>query len=252
MTDATAKPCVAAALTGVCVNYGTGEAGIRALDDVSLEVLPGQLTVLMGPSGSGKTTLLQVLGCLRQPTGGEVYIEGRKVSGLGERELGAVRRKQIGFVFQQYNLLPTLRAWENVAVTLELQGENGPHLEELSRDLLARFGLRERADAFPGELSGGQKQRVAIARSIIGGPRLILADEPTAALDGAAGVGVIRVMRDLAREHGRAIVIVTHDPRMESFADTVVLLEDGRITSPKPMLSRTMSPLEGDKLHAIA
>jgi putative ABC transport system ATP-binding protein len=249
-TDPQRQP--AAALAGVCVNYGAGEAGVRALDGVSLDVLPGHLTLLMGPSGSGKTTLLQVLGCLRQPTAGEVYIEGRRVSGLDERELGTVRRQQIGFVFQQYNLLPTLRAWENVAVALELQGENGSHLERLSRDLLARFGLRDRADAFPGELSGGQKQRVAIARAIVGGPRLILADEPTAALDGAAGVGVIQVMRELAREQGRAVVIVTHDPRMESFADTVVLLEDGKITSPQPTLSRTRALPDGDRLHAIA
>ena len=242
----------AAALSHISVNYGQGAAAVRALDDVSLEVLPGQLTLLMGPSGSGKTTLLQILGCLRQPSEGDVSIAGRRVSGLGERELGAVRREQIGFVFQQYNLLPTLRAWENVAVAAELQGQDGRHLEQRSRDLLARFGLENRADAFPGELSGGQKQRVAIARSIVGEPRIILADEPTAALDGAAGTGVIGVMRELAHEHGRAVVVVTHDTRMESFADTVVFLEDGKVTGYQTKLLRRKAPLKEESPHAVA
>lgn len=229
-TDRDSEP--AAVLDSVSVTYGRGEAAIQAIGGISLDVKRGMLTLLMGPSGSGKTTLLQILGCLRRPDSGKVYIDGTCVSDLGERELSAVRRSQIGFVFQQYNLLPTLRAWENVAVALEIQGQGGRRLERQSRDLLARLGLDHRADAFPGELSGGQKQRVAIARSIIGGPAIILADEPTAALDANAGLNVARVLRELAEEQGRAVVVVTHDARMEPFAHAVVALEDGKIVEP--------------------
>ncbi len=230
LDDAASQP--AAVLNGVSVTYGHGEAAVKAIDGVSLQVDRGKLTLLMGPSGSGKTTLLQILGCLRGPDDGEVYIGGKRVSGLGERELSTVRREQIGFVFQQYNLLPNLRAWENVALALELQGNSGSQLERRSRDVLSRFGMDDRADAFPGELSGGQKQRVAIARSIVSGPRIILADEPTAALDGTAGINVARVLRELAEEHNRAVVVVTHDARVEPFAHSVVTLEDGRIQRP--------------------
>lgn len=231
MTDRAQHDAPAAVLANVSITYGAGATAVRALADISLDVMAGELTVMMGPSGSGKTSLLQVLGCLRRPDAGEVIIEGRCVSGLDARALSEVRRRQIGFVFQQYNLLPTLRAWENVAVALELQGRGGRDIERRSRDLLHRFGLDDRANAFPGELSGGQKQRIAIARSIVGGPKLILADEPTAALDGQAGLNVTRVMRELAEEHQRAVVIVTHDTRMQRFADTIVQLEDGRILS---------------------
>lgn len=230
----------AAVLDRVSVTYGAGAAIVHALRDVSLEVPRGEVTLLMGPSGSGKTTLLQVLGCLRRPTSGQVYIAGSCINGMGERDLSGVRSLQIGFVFQQYNLLPTLTAWENVAVALELQGRQGWQLERLSRDLLARFGMADRADAFPGELSGGQRQRIAIARAMVGGPRIILADEPTAALDGAAGANVTGVLRDLAREYGRSVVIVTHDTRMEGAADNVLLLEDGKIIS-----SKRNSPAQG-------
>jgi putative ABC transport system ATP-binding protein len=223
----------AAVLKGVSVTYGKGDAAVRAVDNVSLEVERGKLTLLMGPSGSGKTTLLQILGCLRCPDVGDVHISGKLVSGLSERELSAVRREQIGFVFQQYNLLPNLRAWENVALALELQGHKGTVLERKSRDILSRLGIGDRSEAFPGELSGGQKQRVAIARSIIGGPRLLLADEPTAALDATAGLNVARVLRELAEEHNRAVVVVTHDARVEPFAHNVVTLEDGQILRPQ-------------------
>ena len=223
----------AAVLHSVSVTYGQGEVAVKAVDGVSLQVDRGKLTLLMGPSGSGKTTLLQVLGCLRRPDNGEVYIGGKRVSGLGERELSAVRRDQIGFVFQQYNLLPNLRAWENVALALELQGHTGKQLERRGRDILSRFGIEDRADAFPGELSGGQKQRVAIARSIVSGPQIILADEPTAALDGTAGLNVARVLRELAEEHNRAVVVVTHDARVEPFAHSVVTLDDGQIQRPQ-------------------
>ena len=223
----------AAVLDRVSLAYGTGATTVHALRDVSLEVPQGEVTLLMGPSGSGKTTLLQVLGCLRRPTDGQVYIAGSCVNGMGERDLSGIRSRQIGFVFQHYNLLPNLTAWENVAVALELQGRKGWQLERLSRDLLGRFGLANRADAFPDELSGGQQQRIAIARAMVGGPRIILADEPTAALDGAAGATVTRVLRELAREYGRSVVIVTHDTRIEGVADNVLLLEDGKIVSSK-------------------
>jgi putative ABC transport system ATP-binding protein len=178
-------PRLAAELRDVSVIYGARAAAVSAIKSVSLEVRRGEVLLLMGPSGSGKSTLLQVLGCIRSATAGTILIDDRPVQGLRENELSRLRCERIGFVFQHYNLLPSLRAWENVALALELRGLSGAPIEKSSRGILERLGLERRADADPEELSGVEKQRVAIARAVVGGPDIVLADEPTAALDAA-------------------------------------------------------------------
>jgi putative ABC transport system ATP-binding protein len=187
--------------------------------------------LLMGPSGSGKSTLLQVLGCIRQATGGSTFIDERPVHGLTESALSQLRCDRMGFVFQHYNLLPSLRAWENVALALELRGRSGSAVEQASRRMLTYLGLEDRVNAYPEELSGGEKQRVAIARAVVGEPDIVLADEPTAALDAASGSQVARMLARIAHEQNRAVVIVTHDPRISGIADRIVYLEDGAIRS---------------------
>jgi putative ABC transport system ATP-binding protein len=222
--------------------YAEGAAASRALDGVDLDVHAGELTLLMGPSGSGKTTLVSIMGCILRPTSGSVRIAGRDVTRLRESELPAVRLQQIGFVFQGFNLFPTLTAAENVEVALNLKQIRGGRAHRRSRELLDEVGLTEKYDAFPADLSGGQKQRVAIARALAGEPRIILADEPTAALDKASGRTVLDMLRGLAHGKGRAVVIVTHDNRTLEFADRIVRIEDGRVGD---VLTR-------DQFHAYA
>jgi len=200
-----------------------------ALDGVSMTIANGELVALLGPSGSGKTTLLSVLGCILRPTSGTVLIEGRQASGLRERELAGLRLGHIGFVFQSYNLFPTLRAIENVMVALDLKGVRGDEATRAAREALGMVGLADKENILPEDLSGGQKQRLAIARALALGPNIILADEPTAALDSANGRLVISLMRDLAKSQGRAVIIVSHDNRILEFADRIVHIEDGRI-----------------------
>ena len=209
--------------------YGAGGAAVQAVDHVSLEIRGGDLLLLMGPSGSGKTSLLQMIGGLIRPTAGQILVDGRPINALGAQELSAIRLRKIGFVFQHYNLFQNLRAWENVAVAFELLGFRRIDSERSSRLLLERMEIAHRADAFPHELSGGQKQRVAIARALAGNPDVLLADEPTAALDTQSGERIGTVLRELAHQDGRAVVIVTHDRRLAAFADHTILLEDGRI-----------------------
>jgi putative ABC transport system ATP-binding protein len=193
----------------------------------------------MGPSGSGKTTLLSVLGCILRPTSGAVLIESRQASGLQERELAKLRLGHIGFVFQSYNLFPTLRAIENVMVALDLKGMRGDEATRAAREALGMVGLTDKENILPEDLSGGQKQRLAIARALALGPRIILADEPTAALDSTNGRMVISLMRDLAKSQGRAVIIVSHDNRILEFADRIVLIEDGRIAERDTALAGT-------------
>jgi len=209
--------------------YAEGAAASRALDGVDLDVHAGEVTLLMGPSGSGKTTLVSIMGCILRASSGSVKIAGREVTRLQERELPAVRLAQIGFVFQGFNLFPTLTAAENVEVALDLKKIRGARAHQRSRALLDEVGLTEKYDAFPADLSGGQKQRVAIARALAGDPPIILADEPTAALDKASGRTVLEKLRGLAHGKGRAVVIVTHDNRTLEFADRIVRIEDGRV-----------------------
>jgi putative ABC transport system ATP-binding protein len=213
----------------VRVQYGEGAAGVQALDGVSLAVRRGEVMMILGPSGSGKTTLLQILGALILPNSGSVVIDGHRTDALSNKALRRLRLDSFGFVFQLHRLIPTLTAWENVALALDLKGVRGQAAEKRSRELLDELGLAGRADAYPGQMSGGQRQRVAIARACALDPPVILADEPTASLDSTSGWQVTRLFRELAERHGRAIVIVTHDTRLTSAADRTVIIEDGRI-----------------------
>lgn len=210
--------------------YEEGANGTLALRDVDLDVHPGELLLLMGPSGSGKTTLLSIMGCILTATSGSVRVAGREVVGLNEKQLPALRLEHIGFVFQGFNLFPTLTAGENVELMLDLKGISAAKARKRALELLDQVGLGEKYESFPADLSGGQKQRIAIARALAGDPGIILADEPTAALDSHTGRTVMEMMSDLAHKRGRAVVIVTHDSRVLSFADRIVTIEDGAVS----------------------
>lgn len=214
---------------GLSKIYREGSTDLRALQGVDLQVRAGELTLLMGPSGSGKTTLLSILGCILRASEGKLEILSEDVGALPESELPRIRREAIGFVFQGFNLFPTLTAAENVALALDVRGIRGGAAQKRGEDLLAEMGLAQKAQSFPADLSGGQKQRVAIARALAGDPPILLADEPTAALDSTSGRTVIELLQRLAHEHGRAVVMVTHDPRVLPFGDRIIHLEDGRI-----------------------
>jgi putative ABC transport system ATP-binding protein len=214
---------------GLSKIYLEGATELRALQGVDLEVRAGELTLLMGPSGSGKTTLLSILGCILRASEGKLEVLGEDVASLAESELPRIRRHAIGFVFQGFNLFPTLTAAENVALALDVRGIRGEVAKKRVEELLSEVGLAQKARSFPSDLSGGQKQRVAIARALAGDPPILLADEPTAALDSMSGRTVIELLQRLAREHGRAVVMVTHDPRVLPFGDRIIHLEDGRI-----------------------
>jgi putative ABC transport system ATP-binding protein len=217
----------AVALEGVTKTYGRGEGVVRALDDVSLAFEPGTFTAIMGPSGSGKTTLLQIAAGLDRPDRGTVRIGAIEVTSLGERRLAQLRRRRVGFVFQSFNLLPSLTAAQNAILPLRLAGEHPRR--RVTRDALARVGLGDRAGHRPAELSGGQQQRVAIARALVTEPEVIFADEPTGALDSRSARDVLALLREATDREGRTVVMVTHDPVAAAIADRVVFLADGRI-----------------------
>jgi putative ABC transport system ATP-binding protein len=208
--------------------YGSGPAEVHALRDVDLSVKVGELVAVMGPSGSGKSTLLEIAGTLEEPTSGEVAIDGHLVAALSRNERARLRRRAIGYVFQDFNLLPGLTAVENVAMPLELDGVRVKPARAAALEVLVQLGLAERAARYPDELSGGESQRVAIARAVIGERRLLLADEPTGALDSVNGEAVMRLLRTACRD-GVAGVVVTHDAQLASWADRVVFLRDGRV-----------------------
>ncbi len=220
----TARPIVQ--LINVTRVHGTGEAEVRALDGVSLTVRVGELVAVMGPSGSGKSTLLNLAGALDKPSSGQVLIEGVDVATLGPDELAALRRRRVGFVFQDFNLIPSLTAAENIGLPLELDGVSVKTARAASLEALAVVGLADIADRYPEKMSGGQQQRVAIARALVGERRLVLADEPTGALDSVTGEAVLQVLR--ARiDAGAAGLLVTHEARHAAWADRVVFLRDG-------------------------
>ncbi|HEX3684784.1 MAG TPA: ABC transporter ATP-binding protein [Bryobacteraceae bacterium] len=220
---------VVASVSNVAKTYASGAAAVRALQAIDLEVHAGELVLLEGPSGSGKTTLLSILGCILKPSSGRVTIGSREVSCLPEHRLPEVRLRHIGFVFQSFNLLPALSVRENVQMPLDLKRVSSREGRRRAADLLQTVGLGSKLNALPSALSGGEKQRVAIARAAITDPDLLLADEPTAALDSASGQAIMRLLREFGRQHGRAVVVVSHDPRWKEFADRVVRLEDGRL-----------------------
>lgn len=209
--------------------FGSGHVEVRAVDDVSFSVAPGQLLLIMGPSGSGKTTLLTMLGGLLRPTSGSVHLGGADITRLTGRELALVRRSSVGFIFQSFNLLESLSTIENVEVALNIAGVGGRQAAERARQLLVGLGLEGRLPFRTRDLSGGEKQRVSIARALANRPRLILADEPTANLDSTNGIEVMNLLRDIARLEDRAVVAVSHDQRIREVADRVLWLEDGRI-----------------------
>jgi len=214
--------------------YGHGGRRVHALRGVSIDVRRGELVMIVGPSGSGKTTLLQILGALLYPSAGTLDISGIRVDRLNAEELGRFRLQYVGFIFQFFNLLPTLKSWENVAVALDLRGWRRRTSETRSRQLLEEIGLSLRADFLPDELSGGERQRVAIARALANDPPIILADEPTAALDSDKGLQVARLLRRLANEEHRAVILVSHDTRLLPLADRVLAIEDGVLTTDAP------------------
>ena len=208
---------------------GIGAAQVAALKGVNMTLNGGELTLLMGPSGSGKTTLLSILGCMLSPTEGTVRVCGHSTDRAGPEELALLRREHVGFIFQSFHLFPTLTAADNVRIALDIRGEAGRGARVKAHDALAKVGLSHKISAYPRELSGGEQQRVAIARAIVGNPSIILADEPTAALDGANGRAIMKLLAGIAKDRGHGVLIVTHDPRLLTFADRVVHIEDGRI-----------------------
>ena len=224
------------------LRYGDAETGTYALRGVSFMAEAGEVLMIRGPSGSGKTTALQLMGALKTPDAGQVTICGMPTDGLAQAELRAIRLQRIGFVFQFFNLFPTLTAWENVVVPLDLAGVTGSEAERRARALLDELGLTARADAKPGQLSGGQRQRVAIARALVNDPDIILADEPTAALDGESGAIVIGALQRLAHEKGRVVVIVSHDQRLEDKVDRFLTVEDGLIVGGGIPAGRSPAP----------
>ncbi len=211
--------------------YGTGDVAVRALDNITLHASVGEVVALMGPSGSGKTTLLMICGGLLHPTSGVVRVEGTETTKLSQKDLAVFRLGNVGFVFQDFNLLSALTALENVEVALNLAGVNPPESKRRASNLLVSLGLEKRLNFLPKNLSGGEKQRVAVARALTNDPRVILADEPTGNLDSRMGGEVARLLHVLAKEQGRAVVIATHDPRIQPYADRIITLEDGRILS---------------------
>jgi len=229
MRGSSAAPTAAVVCRNVTKVFGEGTAQTMALSGVDVEVRPGEMTLLVGPSGCGKTTLISIVAGLLRPTDGEVEVLGQNLLALPGCKLTRFRQENIGFVFQQYNLLPALSAAENVAVPLLIAGMRRATALERAAEVLEEVGLGDRTANLPSQLSGGQQQRVAIARALIHGPRLLVCDEPTAALDAASGQTVMGLLRRVAVQPGRAVIIVTHDSRVFAFGDRIVHMGDGRV-----------------------
>ncbi|MDG2990053.1 ABC transporter ATP-binding protein [Candidatus Synechococcus calcipolaris G9] len=218
------------AASDVGMNFRAGQQMVPVLQNINLSVPAGSIELLMGPSGSGKTTLLSILSGILTPTSGQVHLLGKNITALSKRALARFRLEHIGFIFQGFNLFPALTALENVETTFNLKGIRGHEAKQKAGQLLEQVGLIHRLDYLPQDLSGGQKQRVAIARALAGDPQLILADEPTAALDSHSGRQVIEILKFLAKEKGCTVLMVTHDRRIADIADRITYLEDGMIT----------------------
>lgn len=214
-------------------NYRTGDTIVKALRGVTLEIDQGEFLSIAGPSGSGKTTLLNLIGCIDRADSGEIFIDGQAVSGKDNKELALFRRQKLGFVFQTFNLIPVLTAYENVAFTLSLLGYNEREIKEKTMSLLAEVGLEGKEKRFPLKLSGGQQQRVAIARALVKKPEIVLADEPTANLDSETGKSVLELMENMNARYKTTFIFSTHDPMVMDYAHRLVQLHDGRISSDK-------------------
>lgn len=210
--------------------YKMGDNIVKAVDGVTLSVFNGEYLVIMGPSGSGKTTLMHLMGCLDKPDSGEIYLAGQRVSKLNDRDLAKVRNKMIGFVFQQFNLLPRLTALENVELPMIYAGVPRTIRRNRAKELLTMVGLAERMEHRPTQLSGGQMQRVAIARALANEPQIILADEPTGNLDSKSGEEILKIFSDL-HSNGLTIIVVTHDPEVAENGERVIHMKDGKIVS---------------------
>ena len=225
-----------------------GEVTVSALSEVAFEVSKGEFVAVMGPSGSGKSTLLHLLGGLDEPSGGEITLAGRPITRLSDDEVTIVRRRKVGFIFQFYNLLPTLTAEENVALPLLIDGQDlRPHRDKIKR-LLELVSLGDRLHHRPDQMSGGQQQRVAIARAFVNDPEIVLADEPTGNLDSKSGTAILELLRHSCDNLQQTIVMVTHDPRAASFADRVVFLKDGRVVQYLPIAAKNG---DGEDIRAI-
>ena len=229
------------ALRGVGKTYGDGALAVRALRDVDLEIARGELVVVLGPSGSGKTTLLNVIGAIEPATTGTVRVAGRDLTGLGEEARTAFRRHAVGFVFQFFNLIPTLTALENVELIAEIAGRDGA---ANATRALRQVGLADRLDHFPAQLSGGEQQRVAVARALVAEPQLLLCDEPTGALDLETGRVVLALLQEVGRASGRTVVMVTHNAAVAGMGDRVLRVRDGRIVEDV----RNASPVDAREL----
>src|SRR5438309_2203353 len=216
---------------GVTKEYGAGDTKTLALRGADLSLYVGELSLVVGPSGCGKTTLISIIAGLLDPTAGSVSVLGTELSRLSGRRLVEFRARNVGFVFQQYNLLPALSAVENAAVPLVITGHSRAKAIARARAVLETVGLGHRADSFPSQLSGGEQQRVAIARALINEPRLLVCDEPTSALDAKSGQTIMGLIKDVAVQPGRAVIVVTHDGRVYAFGDRVVEMSDGRISN---------------------
>lgn len=229
----------------VVKTFGAGSTEVKAIGGVSLSVARGEFVALMGPSGCGKSTMLHLAGGLEAPSAGRVRVGGRELADLDPRERAALLRRDVGFVFQRLNLVVSLTALENVMLPLELEGVTGREARQQARESLAAVGLTEQLDRFPDDFSGGQQQRIAVARAIVGQRSLVLADEPTGALDTATGDAVIELLAGLPQRTGAAILLVTHEPRFASWADRVVFLRDGLVVAKtdsllgEPLVART-------------
>lgn len=231
-------------------DYGAGDARVRALRGVDVEIAAGELTLLVGPSGCGKTTLISILAGTLEPTNGEVTVLGKDLTRLTKREKGAFRAQNVGFVFQQFNLLPSLTAAENVAVPLVINGYSKASAIVQAGQVLKLMGLGDRMNSLPSQLSGGQQQRVAIARALVHKPRLLVCDEPTSAIDARTGHAIMTLIREVALQPDRVTVVVTHDQRVFEFADRIITLEDGRVAGDRSVEARVEQTHSGLKIES--
>ncbi|BCI76069.1 ABC transporter ATP-binding protein [Vibrio cholerae] len=227
------SPAPLVELQQICKHYTSGQNVVKALDGVDLTIRHGEFLAILGPSGSGKSTLMNVLGCLDKPTAGRYQLDGHPVDSLSTQQLAAIRNQKIGFVFQSFNLLEYARALDNVALPLVYAGVKAKDRRRRATELLTRVGLADRLDHKPNQLSGGQKQRVAIARALINQPQILLADEPTGALDSKSGAEIEALFNELHRE-GRTIIVVTHDNELAKRTKRIVTIRDGQVVSDEP------------------